>query len=136
MSHDLSALKNLLKLGHGLTAQQLLHRQTEDCEIYEYGVHLPLQSSLTEGHFPGMPILPGITQLMVLLILPIQSLWMDFTQIKQFHSIKFLRALLPGDSLKIYLERAVNQPLIRFRIFNQNKLCTRGSVEFYDCKNP
>jgi 3-hydroxymyristoyl/3-hydroxydecanoyl-(acyl carrier protein) dehydratase len=76
-----------------------------------------------EGHFDGLPILPGV----VLLSLVTQSLAAVMPPLT-LHSAKFLAPVRPGTALQIRTE-AATEGRVRFEIHDASRCVASGSLE-------
>ena len=91
-------------------------------------VHLtvPADHPALPGHFPGMPILPGVVLLdwMLQAIVEQESLVAESCTI---HSVKFLSPARPGDRLSLSHER-LDSGAIRFDISAGTRKIATGSL--------
>jgi 3-hydroxymyristoyl/3-hydroxydecanoyl-(acyl carrier protein) dehydratase len=79
------------------------------------------------GHFPGAPILPGV----VLLDEALHALEPASAPYWKVSSVKFLRPVLPGDTLTLQHERQANGS-IRFTIQTAGQLVANGLFTPHD----
>lgn len=61
--------------------------------------------SRLDGHFPGDPILPGVSLLLDVLMPLVHCVHADLDQPRRIHRVKFVRPVRPGDELRVRLER-------------------------------
>jgi 3-hydroxyacyl-[acyl-carrier-protein] dehydratase len=87
---------------------------------------VPLDHPAFAGHFPGMPILPGVVLLDMALhaISAATGLALDTCEIR---SVKFLSPARPGDRLEIHHRRASGDTL-RFDIVAGARAIASGSI--------
>jgi 3-hydroxymyristoyl/3-hydroxydecanoyl-(acyl carrier protein) dehydratase len=77
------------------------------------------------GHFPGRPIVPGVAQLIGLVLEPARQVWPDLASPSGIKRLKFLEALGPGDVIEVELRR--EQDKLRFEIRRDGVRCTAGA---------
>jgi 3-hydroxymyristoyl/3-hydroxydecanoyl-(acyl carrier protein) dehydratase len=70
--------------------------------LYAARVEIPLEHPCFPGHFPGMPILPGVLLLDRVMSLAQASLAHPLDACT-LHNIKFLASVAPGDVLDVQL---------------------------------
>lgn len=76
------------------------------------------------GHFPGVPIVPGVVLLdHVIEAIEAQGLLLSPLRLPQ---VKFLQPLLPGETARIELDGAA--PRWRFRVLRDDTLLASGEV--------
>ncbi|MHB1676892.1 MAG: hypothetical protein ACYCSS_05055 [Sulfuriferula sp.] len=78
------------------------------------------------GHFPGMPILPGVVLLDVTLQIIIRDLAINLENCT-VNSVKFLSPAQPGDLLSI-VHNPLNHGAVRFDISAGARKIATGSV--------
>jgi 3-hydroxyacyl-[acyl-carrier-protein] dehydratase len=79
-----------------------------------------------EGHFPGMPILPGAVLLDEALHVIAQNLALDLTQ-WQIASAKFFASVRPGETLTIEHSAAANDS-VRFIVRISDRTALAGTL--------
>jgi 3-hydroxyacyl-[acyl-carrier-protein] dehydratase len=87
---------------------------------------IPVDHPAFAGHFPGMPIVPGV----LLLDAAIHTIASDIGQPErtwQINSVKFLSPLKPGEAVMIEHEVQANGS-ISFEILEQTRLIVSGSL--------
>lgn len=87
---------------------------------------IPADHPAFAGHFPGMPIVPGV----LLLDAAIHAITNDIGQPErtwQINSVKFLSPLKPGKTVVIEHEVQANDS-ISFEILEQTRLIVSGSL--------
>src|SRR5688500_1835445 len=89
-------------------------------------VKVPPGLRYLEGHFPGHPIVPGVAQLLPLLLCTAKGLWPDLPAPTGIKRLKFLEALRPGDVLELSLAREPGK--LRFEIRRGDVLATLGTL--------
>lgn len=81
-----------------------------------------------QGHFPGAPLLPGIAQLLALVLDRTHALWPELGQPRRVSRLKFKQPIRPGDALEVHLERAGEE--VRFGLHRGDEACTTGALIF------
>jgi len=99
-----------------------------DGERGRFAVHIPPTLFAFEGHFPGDPVLPGVAQLLTLVLDRVHALWPELGQPRRVTRLKFRQKIGPGDELEVHLERA--GAAVRFELHRGPELCTQGSLDF------
>lgn len=79
------------------------------------------------GHFPGMPIVPGVVLLDEALHAIGAMTGTDFSACR-ISSVKFLSPAAPGEEVKLRYEILANGS-IRFEIFSNERALASGSVK-------
>jgi acyl-coenzyme A synthetase/AMP-(fatty) acid ligase len=67
-----------------------------------------------EGHFPGRPILPGVAQAHMAVLIA-QRLWGDWPADANFSKLKFKRVLAPNERVTLFLKRDPAKGALTFR---------------------
>lgn len=101
---------------------------TPQGELATFAVRLPAALLAFQGHFPGDPVLPGIAQLLDLVLDRVHSLWPELGQPRRVTRLKFRQKLVPGDELEVRLER--DAAAVRFELHRGPELCTQGALDF------
>ena len=78
-------------------------------------LRVPTGSRFFEGHFEGMPMLPGVAQLVAIAQREAERTFGALGTPTRMSRLKFQDVIVPGDSLTLTLSRDVG-PTIRFRI--------------------
>jgi 3-hydroxymyristoyl/3-hydroxydecanoyl-(acyl carrier protein) dehydratase len=86
--------------------------------------HIPVDHPAFAGHFPGMPITPGVVLLDQAMHAIARQLQLD-TQTCKINSVKFLRPVLPDTRLTMNYEVAANGN-IRFDIKDDQHIAATG----------
>ncbi len=93
-----------------------------------FRVTLPPDLLYFQGHFPDMPLLPGVAQLVALVLDRIHHVWPELGQPRTLTRLKFRRGLYPGDTIEVALDRS--EGTVRFGLHRGEDLCTQGTLTF------
>ena len=85
--------------------------QTLD-EKVELSLFLDPSIAYFEGHFPGLPILPGVAQLHWAVELGKQYLGLPDTGVTSVEVLKFSHILQPGDEVRLTFEKKSPQKFV------------------------
>jgi acyl-coenzyme A synthetase/AMP-(fatty) acid ligase len=81
-----------------------------------------------DGHFPGLPLLPGIVQLTRMVLPAVQERWPDLTVPVGLRRVKFRHPLLPGDTVDVSVERQDHR--VRFELTAGGRSAAAGTLVF------
>ncbi len=112
----------------GLEFRLLARGATPAGESGRFAVTIPADLLYLQGHFPGYPLLPGIAQLLALVLDRTQALWPEFGQPRRVLRLKFKQPIFPGDQLVVHLERTIEE--VRFALHRGDEVCTIGALRF------
>lgn len=90
-------------------------------------IALPLQSPLFAGHFPDLPILPGVVQFD--LAVRQCSAWYPLTAFCGIEKLKFQEPVIPGDTITLHLENKGNGQ-VHFRYTLEEQALSSGRIVF------
>ncbi|HEY8378793.1 MAG TPA: hypothetical protein VIK91_20015, partial [Nannocystis sp.] len=101
-------------------------------EAAEFAVGVPSDLLYFAGHFPGAPLLPGVAQLVALVLGRVRVLWPDLGEPTRLGRLKFKQPIAPGDALQLTLEREHDPaaPRVHFRVVRGDETCTVGVMTF------
>jgi 3-hydroxymyristoyl/3-hydroxydecanoyl-(acyl carrier protein) dehydratase len=107
-----------------------------DAAVYAVGV--PADLLYFAGHFPGAPLLPGVAQLVALVLDRVHALWPELGEPTRLGRLKFKQPIAPGDALRLTLERERHPtaPRVHFRIERGGEACTVGVMTFATADAP
>ena len=91
-------------------------------------MQIPADLLYLRGHFPGHPLLPGVAQLLALVLDRTHALWPDLGQPRRVARLKFKHGIYPGDHLEVHLERRADE--VRFALERGPQTCTAGAFVF------
>lgn len=100
----------------------------EDGCGYVLTFHIPGDFYYFRGHFDGLPILPGVVQLEMIVRRQIARLWPDLAQgLRRIAQLKFKQTIEPGADLTLTLRRdAAAGHRVRFELSVDGKICSQG----------
>lgn len=102
-------------------------------EAATFAVGVPADLLYFQGHFPGAPLLPGVAQLVALVLDRVHALWPELGEPTRLGRLKFKQPIAPGDALRLTLEREVrpqDAPRVHFRVERDDGTCTVGVMTF------
>jgi hypothetical protein len=100
---------------------------TEGADVLR-DVHVPGDSSLFHGHFPGHPVLPGVAELSEIVLPTIAEAWPELGPVRRVSRLKFKRPIVPGDDLRLQLCRTDDATRVTFRLERNGEVCASGNV--------
>ena len=101
---------------------------SEDEGAAEARVTVPEDSPWFDGHFPGMPLLPGIAQLALVEEL-IARAWERKRKAAQFSRVRFKLKIEPGVPVTVKVARKTEKPdLFSFQIATPEGVACVGNV--------
>lgn len=93
--------------------------------------HIPPDFYYFRGHFDGLPILPGVVQLEMIVRRQIARLWPDLAQgLKRIAQLKFKQTIEPGTDLTLTLRRDAAGRKVRFELSSAGGICSQGQFCF------
>jgi 3-hydroxymyristoyl/3-hydroxydecanoyl-(acyl carrier protein) dehydratase len=110
------------KLQQSLEQAGFVQLVTTEPQTEELGERVAVELSTTseqlwfQGHFPHVPILPGVVQLRSLVLKVAQLFWPDLGELASLSRVKFKRPILPGDRLRVTLSRNTAKGTVSFSI--------------------
>ncbi|MDC0721929.1 ApeI family dehydratase [Nannocystis bainbridge] len=101
-------------------------------ETATFAVEVPADLLYFAGHFPGEPVLPGVAQLVALVLDRVRALWPELGEPTRVGRLKFKQPIAPGDALEltVELERGEAAPRVHFQIDRKGQACTVGVMTF------
>lgn len=110
-----------------VTRPEILEQSIDETQL-EYSLYIPVNLIYFKGHFPGKPILPGVTQIDWVLSLakPLSVI----TEIKSLDRIKFLRPIRPSIRISLLLKLIEDDHCLNYRFFNNNWDFSSGRILF------
>ena len=94
----------------------------------EAQVTVPADSTWFDGHFPGMPLLPGIAQL-AMVEAAIAQTWEPERRVAQFSRVRFKLKIDPATPVTVKVTRNTDKPdLFSFQIATPEGIACVGNV--------
>jgi acyl-CoA synthetase (AMP-forming)/AMP-acid ligase II/3-hydroxymyristoyl/3-hydroxydecanoyl-(acyl carrier protein) dehydratase len=121
----LTALAALFVPSPPMTITVIEH--SAECRVLS--IHFPESSSLFDGHFPGLPILPGVVQFDI--AARQCSEWYPLTAFRRIDKLKFQEPIVPGDTVTLTLQNTGNGQA-QFHYTLDIKPLSSGKIVF-DC---
>lgn len=87
---------------------------------------VPTNLAYFRGHFPGLPILPGVAEIHDFVLPGVAASFPDLVALRRIQRLKFHRPISPGDEIELFIERENGQPVIRFQIVRGGEPCASG----------
>ncbi len=99
----------------------------EQGESVRFELRIPEDLECLRGHFPGLPILPGVVQVQWAIQLASQR-WPQCAGFRGLHKLKFQNPIVPGARLS--LELAPGEGDLSFRYFENDTVYSNGRILF------
>jgi len=96
-------------------AQSRIDLRTAENERDRFEASIPSDSARFDGHFPGHPILPGVSTLLDLVLPAVHAWHADLAIPSRVTRVKFTRPIGPGDELAGTLSRS-NADVVQFAV--------------------
>ena len=106
----------------------LARTRTDAGEHGSFAVQIPADLLYLRGHFPGYPLLPGVAQLLALVLDRTHALWPELGQPRRISRLKFRHGIFPNDELEVRLDRSGDE--VRFALQRGDQVCTSGALIF------
>ncbi len=110
-----------------------MNQLPEITAIREVGERLHIDLRIVEGlgclrgHFPGMPIVPGVAQVQWAVHFGSQR-WQRLAQFRALHKLKFQNPILPG--MNVCLELSAQGDVLSFRYCDADTDYSSGRILF------
>jgi 3-hydroxymyristoyl/3-hydroxydecanoyl-(acyl carrier protein) dehydratase len=90
---------------------------------------IPADLQYFDGHFPEVPILPGVVQVMWAVECARQQLGLD-ARFRALSGVKFMRVIQPGATVALQLDYASDRSELDFEYSVDGRACSSGTVRF------
>jgi 3-hydroxymyristoyl/3-hydroxydecanoyl-(acyl carrier protein) dehydratase len=87
-----------------------------------------------DGHFPGLPLLPGVVQLTEMVLPAVRERWPELSTPVGLRRVKFRHPLQPGDTVDLTVERKGHT--VRFKLTSEGRAAAAGTVVFAEGDAP
>lgn len=107
---------------------EIIKHDKEAGEIL-FKVFIPADLIFFKGHFPDLPVLPGVAQIYIAEQLATRylSAFGDFTGMKQ---LKFSRIIKPGGFLFLALELNPKKMTLSFQLYDEAEVKSKGLISY------
>lgn len=114
-----------------LTVPQVVAQSVEGEHVH-YDLYVQPNMCCFEGHFPGVPIVPGVVQIEWVVLLAAKVI--NLGEFKSMVRVKFNRPILPGVKLQLHLIISQKGPetnsTVQYRFFNDDGGVSSGRLIF------
>lgn len=107
----------------------ILHRQNEGDSVTLL-LHVRPDLAYFRGHFPGLPILPGVVQVDWAIQLASQSFTLPFSEFRGLKALKFSAPVLPDTRLHLSLRWKPETGRLDFTYLNGDRKVGSGQAVF------
>ena len=104
-------------------------------DFVERRLRIPHQLVALDGHFPGLPIVPGVAQLEWVFAAAREGLGVVDAAVR-IDRLKFRSIVRPGRTLCVRVERVPGMPAFDFRVFDGEEVFSSGRVVFGSVAEP
>ncbi|HET6438009.1 MAG TPA: AMP-binding protein [Anaeromyxobacter sp.] len=80
------------------------------------------------GHFPELPVLPGVVQLDGLVMRQVDRIWPGAGTLRAVKRLKFSRLIRPGEKIVLWLEHDPARAMVAFAIDGPQGRCASGTL--------
>ena len=105
-------------------------------EVRRVAFTVPPDLLFFDGHFPGLPVLPGVVELDGLAMRQVERLWPEVGMLRAVKRLKFIRPIGPGERIELFLERDPARRLVSFAIEGRAGRCASGTLVFGPVEEP
>ncbi|MCA9690112.1 MAG: AMP-binding protein [Myxococcales bacterium] len=98
--------------------------------IHEFAVFVPTDLVYFRGHFDGHPVLPGVAQMLGVVLDRVSACAGELGAPRRLQKIKFRQQIRPGDALRLCLEVDAEARRVTFTLSRDGEPCTTGTVDY------
>lgn len=121
-------------VGAGRRSLEVLRRTQRDDDrgvVHEAELSVPTDLLYFRGHFEDDPLLPGVAQIDLAVLVEAETAWPELVgQLRGVSRLKFLKPILPGHVLKVTLLRGEDRARVDFTIHCGDSCCSLGTLTF------
>jgi len=108
----------------------VIREHTRTGDRHRFAVQVPIDLAYFRGHFVGYPVLPGVAQLVALVLGRVRALHPELGEPRQILRLKFRRPIAPGDELELHLTVDAVKRQVSFTIARAGEQCSAGLLDF------
>jgi len=103
---------------------------------HRFSVQVPLDLAFFRGHFVGYPVLPGVAQVVALVLARVRALHPELDEPRAISRLKFRRPIAPGDELELQLQINAARRRVSFTILRAGdgvragEACSAGLLDY------
>ena len=95
---------------------------------HRFAVQVPSDLAFFRGHFVGHPVLPGVAQVVALVLTQVRALYPELGEPREVTRLKFRRPIAPGDELELALR--LDGARLGFSLTRAGEACSAGVLDF------
>ena len=96
----------------------------------QWRVTIAPDSPYFAGHFPGLPIYPGVAVLQDAILTRLTTVRPELRRLRAITRAKFRRAIVPGQELDVHVRFLEQSGHVDVRILSQSQLCVSARLRF------
>ena len=108
----------------------VIREHTRTGDRHRFAVQVPSDLSFFRGHFVGYPVLPGVAQLVALVLGRVRAIHPELGEPRQILRLKFRKPIAPGDELELHLGVDGARRQVSFTIARAGEQCSTGVLDF------